>query len=322
MRPLHDRGRASLTVLAYHRVMEAGAADAYPFDLELISTTPDEFEWQMSHIRREMNPVSLAQVVAHLDGGAPLPPNAVAVTFDDGFNDTYRTVFPIVRRHQIPLAVFVTTGYVDSHEPFWFELAAYLMMRVPPGAIAIAESQRALPYGASPRERRRSLKHLLAMLKNLPNERRAALIRTWTEKFAARIDPTVIELSRPLDWNQIAEMAAAGVEFGSHSVTHPNLAQLADEDLSWELSESKRVLEQRLSREVSLLAYPIGTRRAYDARVMRSARDCGFRLAVSYVSGVNWQGKVDRFEVRRHGIGLETSREYFRALTSLPAWIS
>src|SRR5215510_12156739 len=77
LRPLHDRGRASLTVLAYHRVMQADSPDSYPFDLELISATPSEFEWQMQHIREHMNPVSLGQVLAHLDGGTPLPRNAV-----------------------------------------------------------------------------------------------------------------------------------------------------------------------------------------------------------------------------------------------------
>ncbi|MGH8277264.1 MAG: hypothetical protein ACRETH_11275, partial [Steroidobacteraceae bacterium] len=73
LRPLHDHWRASLTVLAYHRIMPADSPDAYPLDLELISATPAQFEWQMDYLRRHLHPVSLRQVVAHLDGEAPLP---------------------------------------------------------------------------------------------------------------------------------------------------------------------------------------------------------------------------------------------------------
>ena len=322
LRPVHDRGRTSLTVLAYHRVVPTAAPESYPFDLELISATPAEFEWQMDYIRQNMNPVSLRQVIAHLNGGPALPPRAVAVTFDDGFDDTYHQAFPIMRRYGVCAAVFVTTGNLDSREPFWFELTAYLMMHVPPGAIRIAEHPHLLPYGPAPRERRRSLQHLLAVLKNLPESRRSALIREWTGRFAGEIDPATARLSRPLAWSEVREMAAAGIEFGSHTVTHPNLARLSEADVTWELAESKRVLEENLKHEVSTLAYPIGTRRAYDDRVVQCARRCGYHLAVSYVSGVNWLDSVNRFELRRHGIGMRTTRSYFRALTTLPGWIA
>lgn len=319
LRVLHDRGQASLIVLAYHRIMPVGDVDSYPLDLELISATPAEFAWQMNDLRRHMNPVSLGRVMEHLDGKAALPPRAVAVTFDDGFNDTYRHAFPILRQHGIPATVFLTTGYIDSGEPFWFELAAYLMMRIEPGAIALEEH--AFPFGPSPAERRESLRRLHEILKALPNHRRTAFIHDWTDHFAGQIDGSAADLSRPISWAQVGEMAAAGVDFGSHTVTHPNLTQLSDKDLSWELAESKRILERHLGREAVMLAYPIGTRSAYDARVIQAAEREGFRLAVSYVPGVNWLAHLTRFELRRQGIGLSTSHAYFRALTALPAWI-
>lgn len=322
LRMLHDRGRASLTVLAYHRIIPLDSVDAYPLDLELISATPDQFEWQMGDLRRRMNPVSLAQVMDHLDGKATLPRYAVAITFDDGFRDTHQHAFPILRQYGIPATVFVTTGYIESGEPFWFELAAYLMMRLEPHAIVFDEYEGALPFAAAPAERRRSLRRLHEVLKALPNPRRTAVIREWSQRFAGQIEASAADLSRPITWTQVGEMAAAGIEFGSHTVTHPNLTQLSDQDLLWELSESKRMLEQRIGREVGTLAYPIGTRSTYDARVIQAVQRAGLRLAVSYVPGVNWLNRPRRFELRRQGIGLATTRAYFRALTDLPAWIA
>ncbi|HUN25886.1 MAG TPA: polysaccharide deacetylase family protein [Steroidobacteraceae bacterium] len=321
LEPFHDRLRATLTVLAYHRVMPVDALAAYPFDPELISATPDQFEWQMEYLRRHRNLVSLKQVQAHLEGAQRLPPAAVAVTFDDGFSDTYRYAFPVLKRFAIPATIFVTTGYVDSGEPFWFELAAYLALRVPPRSLRVEGSEAAFPLGTSAAERRRSLHDIQELLKNLPNARRTAVVGQWARQFQAQIEHGAIAHSRPISWSQVAEMAAAGIEFGSHTVTHPNLTRLSDTELEWELAESKRVLETRLNGAVTALAYPIGTRSAFDARVISAAERAGFRLGVSYIPGANRQMSLERYELRRHGVGLGTTARYFRALVSLPDWL-
>jgi len=321
IRPLHERWRGSLRVLAYHRVMPTDALDAYPFDPELISATPAQFEWQMDYIRRHLKPVSLKDVLAHLDGERALPTGAVAVTFDDGFGDTYRYAFPILKRYAIPATIFLATGYVDSGEPFWFELVAYLIHRVEPHSLTVENSVQRFPRGPSVSERAQSLRRVQDMLKAMPQTRRTAIISDWARRYSAQIEHGAAGHSRPISWAQVREMAGAGIEFGSHSVTHPNLTQLADAELDWELVESKRVLQERLQCEARTLAYPIGTRSAFDARVVAAAQRAGFQLGASYISGANPLAQLDRFGLRRHGIGRGTTAHYFRALTSLPSWV-
>ncbi|MGH9792702.1 MAG: polysaccharide deacetylase family protein, partial [Candidatus Acidiferrales bacterium] len=51
-----------------------------------------------------------------------------------------------------------------------------------------------------------------------------------------------------MTWDQIKELANAGMEFGSHTVNHPDVTQLAPADLERELAESKREIEQRTGR--------------------------------------------------------------------------
>ncbi len=322
LRKVHDRGRSSLVILAYHRVMPVDLPDTYPFDLDLISATPGEFAWQMEYLARHCQPVSLAQIVAHMDAGEPLPEGAVAVTFDDGFVDTHLHAFPVLKRLQIPATVFVTTDYIESGEPFWFELAAYLMMHIEPGAIRVEESRQSFPFGPTNTERRASIRRIHQILKVLPNGRRAAMIHDWSSRFSEGLDALISELSRPLNWRQIREMAEQGIEFGSHTLSHPNLTRLADTDLARELTESRRILEQRIERKVEALGYPIGTAEAYDERVMQAAAKSGYRLAVTYVPGVNWQAAGHRYELRRQGISRDMSRSYFRGLVNLPEWIS
>ena len=63
---------------------------------------------------------------------------------------------------------------------------------------------------------------------------------------------------RPLSWEQVKEMHAHGIEFGSHTLTHPMLAGIPLDDVRRELEDSKRRIEDELGVPASLFCYPRG----------------------------------------------------------------
>jgi peptidoglycan/xylan/chitin deacetylase (PgdA/CDA1 family) len=63
---------------------------------------------------------------------------------------------------------------------------------------------------------------------------------------------------RPLEWSQVREMRNAGMEIGTHTFSHSNLARLSREAVEVELKRSKDIMEQRLGEPVTLMAYPFG----------------------------------------------------------------
>ena len=321
LRGLHDRRNPALTILAYHRVMPTDALDSYPFDQELISATPGQFDSQMRYLREHLRPIALNDVIAHVEQGTPLPPDSVAVTFDDGFADTYRYAFPVLQRYQIPATVFVSTGYVESGEPFWFELASYLVYRLPPHSLELQDGTRH-PTGDSWTARTASLRRVHSILKDLPNASRLQIIDDWKRRYANELTHGASFHSQPISWSQIIEMAASGIAFGSHTVTHPNLTRLTDEDLHRELTESKHALESMLQKPIDTIAYPIGTPSAFNSRVISAAREHSFKIGLTYVSGANVIPISNPLEMHRHGIGLGMTPGYFRALTSLPSWLA
>jgi peptidoglycan/xylan/chitin deacetylase (PgdA/CDA1 family) len=62
-----------------------------------------------------------------------------------------------------------------------------------------------------------------------------------------------------LGWRELREMAAAGMEIGSHSLTHPFLHRASAADIRREFGESKRILEEGLGQPVTLASLPYGT---------------------------------------------------------------
>jgi peptidoglycan/xylan/chitin deacetylase (PgdA/CDA1 family) len=63
---------------------------------------------------------------------------------------------------------------------------------------------------------------------------------------------------RPLEWAQVREMEAAGMEIGAHTYSHPNLAVLGRAAAAGELRRSKQIIEERLGKAIRSMAYPFG----------------------------------------------------------------
>ena len=85
-------------------------------------------------------------------------------------------------------------------------------------------------------------------------------------------EPKMLAVSRA----ELLELVDAGWEIGSHTCTHPHLTQLADSELAWELTESRRRCGELLGRSCESLAYPYGD---VDERVVRAAAEAGYRAA-------------------------------------------
>jgi hypothetical protein len=80
-----------------------------------------------------------------------------------------------------------------------------------------------------------------------------------------------------LSWGEIREMRRGGIEFGAHSLTHPDLTRLPPSGIEREMVASKAVLEELLGEPIAAFAYPFGR---YDARSLALARR-HFSCAVS-----------------------------------------
>jgi len=91
-----------------------------------------------------------------------------------------------------------------------------------------------------------------------------------------------------LTWSEVRELHAAGVEFGSHTVTHPQLYDVPAQILGAEVLDSKLEIEQRLGSEVASFSYPYAFPEhdaAFSKRLRSLLKRCGYRYGVSTIVG-------------------------------------
>jgi peptidoglycan/xylan/chitin deacetylase (PgdA/CDA1 family) len=90
------------------------------------------------------------------------------------------------------------------------------------------------------------------------------------------------DAGRLLDADGLRTLRAAGMELGSHSMTHVDLRRLDDDRLTEELAASRAAIERISGAPCRTLAYPYGL---YDRRVADAAGAAGYELAFAWVPG-------------------------------------
>jgi peptidoglycan/xylan/chitin deacetylase (PgdA/CDA1 family) len=313
-RRLGSRADGKVIILLYHRVAKL---DSDPWAL---AVTPRRFAEHLEVLRQHARLMQLQQISQELRDGN-LADRSVVVTFDDGYADNLHNAKPLLKRHDVPATVFVTSGYVGRKRAFWWDELDRLLLR--PGALPdrlelsvngntyqweLGEAARYTSedfrrhrgwraWDKSPTPRHHLYSSLYELLRPLSEkERRQKLkeVRRWT--VAAR---TRDSNHRPLSAAEVQELREGGlVEVGAHTVTHPTLSALTPLSQKHEIRRSKARLERMLNSSVSSFAYPYGKPRDYTAETVETVRQAGFDCACSSFAGLVRRSS-DRFQLPR-----------------------
>jgi len=286
----------SAAILVYHRITD-DVADSDAAILPDAGVSVTCFRRQMSFVKQKMNPVPLRDLAKCLREGRQMPERAVAVTFDDGYEDNHRLAYPVLKEWGIPATIFVTTGFVDAPEAaFWWDRISAITMLTRREALDASVRAKWVPTEklplkalslGGPTQRARVAHRLVSVLKEERIDCIADLVERLREHLEVRGEDVQAAVPRPLTWGQIAEMAGDGIEFGGHTLSHCNLARTAPHEREAEVVECKRALEERLNRPVHGFAYPYGFReRHYDDSVIRAVRHAGYEYACTAESGL------------------------------------
>ena len=79
-----------------------------------------------------------------------------------------------------------------------------------------------------------------------------------------------------MSWDQIVRMSEARMEIGSHTLSHPDLTEIAEEDARTEICESKECLEEKLAIRVRGFCFPRGR---VNGTLARLVQESGYHYA-------------------------------------------
>jgi peptidoglycan/xylan/chitin deacetylase (PgdA/CDA1 family) len=263
-----------LGILRYHAVC---GPEGYSYADPGICITPEAFERHVAYLTHGYTVLRLEDAVAALAARTPLPPNAVAITFDDGYADNLAAARTLAR-HGASATFYITAGCLADGQPFWPVELRHLLRRVPEPRLTLHAGDVQVDLDLDTEEARAvAVRRLTTIFKSHPIPVRDALREELRNRAGSPAVPRVM-----LDWDEVREMHALGMTIGSHTMTHPNLPSAGIEAARDELVTSKRRLEEEIGAPVTMFSYPNGGAERYlTPAVQQAVRDAGYTAATT-----------------------------------------
>ncbi len=315
-----ERGR--VLVLAYHRVIATDRLRAMAVEPGMYVSNAT-FRQHLRILRTDYDVLSITEWLGSWTGGRLRLPSSgrfCVITFDDGWKDNYEVAFPLLKEFRLPAAIFLPTGFIGTTRWFWTEIVTWLLMRGDASRLlrpCLPQQESAWPvllrfaaehdrtHGSA---RAEAVSGVIHELKAFPPATLAALCQELPD----RLRLAVPKIPICMDWDEVREMAAAGIEFGSHSHNHHLLTQLSPAGVLGELETSRGRLAAECPAAVPVFSYPNG---AVDPGVQRLVREAGYEAALTMDCGVEGRAPQDPFAIQRIAVHDDVSRT-----PSLFAW--
>jgi peptidoglycan/xylan/chitin deacetylase (PgdA/CDA1 family) len=207
----------------------------------------------MEAVAKSRAAVSIKDIYEFCVHGVKLPDKAIAVTFDDGFADNHDVAAPLLNRLGIPAAFYVLVGSIGGQRSPWYCRLRYAFhtTRLKVWNDSVDNCIRPLE---TPGERKSAFLMVSRRCAQLTGEAQdSALVRVERELEVETLDPRKCPM---MTWDQVRRLERMGHTVGPHSLTHPNMAYVKEEEVQKELRESKRLLEEQTGSPSPHFSYP------------------------------------------------------------------
>lgn len=209
------------------------------------------------------------------------------ITIDDGWLSTYQIIFPLLKKHNIPVTIFVSPETCKNGLNFWYydirkfhqeDFKSFLIDKK-----YFSEGIEKFP------------------LELLLKEMKIDDVYSSIHEFSIKNN---IDLSERgfINAKELLEMSNSGlVEIGAHTMCHPILAAESDERSEREIKTSISSLCELLNKPITTFAYPNGLwKDDFGRREMQYVSEMGVKLAYSVQPGV-MDSKRSPFAIPRIG---------------------
>lgn len=247
---------------------------------ENLKLSPEELEVVILQLKKQKRKfVSLDEAGAIINSKKRYTQKFIVFTLDDGYKDNLYEGYPVFAHHRVPLCIYITNSFPNNTSNLWWFALENLVL---------TNDTITNPNG----------KLLMNHTKGL-KEKNFLLIRSSILKDNFRDPIDYIKsmgnlsfrlakerIQKCLSWEEVSVLANKPlVTIGAHTMNHFPLARLSDEEVHYEIAESKLELERQLKIQINHFAYPFGSVNEVGEREFAIAKEIGFHSIVTTQHG-------------------------------------
>lgn len=286
---LTDRS-PKILILAYHRVVPAFMPEPLNNTVSL-----QTFEKQICALARRFPVISLSDAANQCISGSAKAAIQLVLTFDDGYCDNYKIAFPILKRNGFQATFFLITEYINSGGPLW-DLEVINILKSYNSIRSVKVDNRIIKQGII-EPRSIFIYRVLDEMKSIDFSGRNDIIYSLGVKSNNRHEFDYAQ-DRCLTWEEARKMSDAGMEMGSHSLSHRSLTRIPLHEAIEEIKESKEIIEHNMGRACHHFSFPFGSKQDYNQSLINYVRELGYKTCLLNIHGYN-RIKKDSFCFKR-----------------------
>lgn len=245
-----------ISIIMYHYVRDLKQGrfrDIKGLDIDL-------FNGQVEYLVKNYHPITMDELINSIDHNDPLPPKAALLTFDDGYNDHFDYVFPVLAKHKIqgsfyPSAKIVLNNEVLDVNKIHFILASVADKNILINEIFLQLDAYRTAYGLDQNEHYFStyaiagrydtrevifIKRMLQVV--LPEDLRNIICNYLFSKYVTA-DELSFSKELYMDVDKLKHLLSEGMHIGSHGHDHYWLGSLTKEKQENEIGRSMEFLQ-------------------------------------------------------------------------------
>lgn len=265
-------------ILIYHRIAEE------TFDPWGSAVTPARFRVHLAWLAQNRTVLRL-QDFADLHRRRVLPPDAIAVTLDDGYACNCAIAAPLLEEFQVPATMFLPVNFIMSGKPFWWDELEEIVLEHDGSGLTINDQTVALgpkrpsdrewmPWSAPGTPRQVAYHDIHVRLARMRPDHLTSSMELLRDQ--ARPTNGAAPMKRPMTAAEVRQAAGRFVEFGSHSLNHPWLPNLDPTRQRHEICDSVEQCRALTGSRPSAFAYPFGM---FDEKSEHLVEEAGFDCA-------------------------------------------
>ena len=216
----------------------------------------------------------------------------VCLTFDDGYRDLLQWAYPVLKKNDVPFALYVPTGFADRIGEIWWVALERIVAQNDRIGLYIDGGERRFDC-ATDSDKKNIYEQLYWWLRSMKTEDELrGAIRDLCGRYGVDMKALCEELC--MTWEDIADLSRDPlVTIGAHTVNHPILKKTTDRVARSEMEMSRAVIESAIGIRPEHFAYPVGDPTSAGPREFAIAAELGFKTAVTTQPGVLFPGHRD-----------------------------
>lgn len=195
----------------------------------------------------------------------------IAFTIDDGYLDNFTYALPLFERYKVPFAIFVATDFIDQKAILWWDVLEELVLH----NNTINYKKQSYPCHTF-QEKWDTFRIIREdILKFDQSQLIEILQKTFSDYHIDWYKPI---REKAMTWGQVKELSQHPLcTIGGHTVSHPALNQLSDDDFRQEVKVGIEKLESITGKKINHFAYPYGSPNEIGEREYRLINEFNFK---------------------------------------------